>query len=327
MQTNPQYSDNPEIDLTQISRMMGRLSDRFAGWIYRCMLFVKRNSIVLILLLIIGLVAGYFMDREKIAYNQDIIVKPNFKSSDYLYAKIYLLNSKIRENDTVFFKKIGVLQSSKIMSIKIEPIVDVYDFVEDNPQNLEVLKLMADGNDIKKVLVDKNTSKNYKNHLIRIQTKERISHSDFIKPILEYLDESVFYKEIQTISIQNLKTKIAQNDITIAQIDGILNSYSIAGPNKASDKLMYYNENTQLSEVLKNKENLVKENGKAKIELLSSDKIIKENSSTLNQKDNTRIYRERIIILPLVLISIFLLACYSIAFYKRQRVKFEDRLL
>jgi hypothetical protein len=49
----------------------------------------------------------------------------NFKSTDYLYAKIDLLSSKIAEGDSVFLNSIGLPQYAALTKIKIEPIVDL----------------------------------------------------------------------------------------------------------------------------------------------------------------------------------------------------------
>ena len=49
-----------------------------------------------------------------------------------------LIQSKIQTNDTAFFKAIGIPNSPKITKISIEPIIDVFKFVNNNEQNLEV---------------------------------------------------------------------------------------------------------------------------------------------------------------------------------------------
>jgi hypothetical protein len=51
--------------------------------------------------------------------------------------------------------------------------------------------------------------------------------------------------------------------------------------NQQSDKLVYYNENTQLNDVIKTKEALIYR-GVLRVDLIGMDKIIKENSATLN---------------------------------------------
>jgi hypothetical protein len=49
-----------------------------------------------------GVQLGYFF-KSRTAYDHEIIVMPNFGST--LYGKVALLNAKIKENDSLFYKK------------------------------------------------------------------------------------------------------------------------------------------------------------------------------------------------------------------------------
>jgi hypothetical protein len=50
--------------------------------------------------------------------------------------------------------------------------------------------------------------------------------------------------------------KIKEKEATVLQIDGIVNAFSNRNA-KNSDKLIYYNENTQLNNIIKTKDSLV----------------------------------------------------------------------
>jgi hypothetical protein len=78
---------------------------------------------------------GLYLDKMQQQYDHQIIVAP-FKSTDYLYAKIDLLSSKIAESDSVFFKLNWLPQYAALTKIKIEPIVDIYKLISNNEQNL-----------------------------------------------------------------------------------------------------------------------------------------------------------------------------------------------
>ena len=57
----------------------------------------------------------------------------------------------------------------------------------------------------------------------------------------------------------------------------MLNAFSTtANGSQKSDKLVYYNENSQLNEVIKTKDALINEQGGHRIELVNFDKIIKK---------------------------------------------------
>jgi hypothetical protein len=48
---------------------------------------------------------SFYLDKTQKKFDHQIIVTPNFKSTDYLYSKINLINSKIIERDIAFFKE------------------------------------------------------------------------------------------------------------------------------------------------------------------------------------------------------------------------------
>ena len=95
-------SDNQEIDLFQISKKIGVFFENISTSIFRGFLFLKRNLIIISILFIIGVVLGLYLDKTNKVYENKLYVQPNFGSVDYLYSKIELIDSKIRDNDTEF---------------------------------------------------------------------------------------------------------------------------------------------------------------------------------------------------------------------------------
>jgi len=316
-------ADNQEIDLSQISKKVGDFFESIANKIFRVILFFKRNIIWIGILFILGAGLGFYLDSKTKLYDNELIVCPNFSSTDYLYAKIELINSKIEDNDTVFLKKVvGIKDPKKFRKITIVPIQDVYKFIENKAQNFELIKLMAEDGDIKKIVNESLTSKNYPFHLISFTTLNQTTDEKTVKPLMKYLNNSDYYTIIQKEYLNNIKIKMAQNDSIIAQINGILNVFSnTANGSQKSDKLVYYNENSQLADVIKSKDLLVSEQGSHRLELVSFDKVIKDNSITLNIKNNQSINGKMKIVLPLLFIFIFILVGYFKSFYRRQMAK------
>lgn len=317
-QNNP---DNQEIDLSQVSKKLSQAYEGFLAWIFRGFLFVKRNVIIIAILFIIGAGLGFYLDRNTTVYNHEVIVKPNFGSTEYVYSKINLVNAKIKERDFKFLKGIGIKNPILISEIEIEPISDIYEFVNAREQNFELVKLMAENGDLNKIIEDETTSKNYTNHRIKITTNNAIDRSQIVDPLLGYLNKSEFYSEIQKTVLENIRLKIESNKITIKQIDDLLTDFS-STPSESSknDKLVYY-ENTQLNDILKTKNELVLDQGSRMIELDYSDKIVKENSEVLNIKNNQSLNGKLKFIIPFLFIGIFFGIFLIRAFYKSQMAK------
>lgn len=316
-------TDNQEIDLSQISKKIGNFFENISSSIFKGILFIKRNIIVLSILFILGAGLGFYLDSTTKSYDTEIIVTPNFETTDYLYAKINLINSKINEGDTLFLKNIvGIKEPKKLNNIEVEPIVDVYKFINNSDKNFEFIKLLAEDGDIKKIVNENITSKNYLYYIIKFNTSKVTSIEKTVKPILEFINNSEYYKKNQKEYLNNIRIKMIENDSIIAQINGVLNSFNKkVNGSQNNGKLIYYNENTQLNDVIKTKNDLVNEQGSHRIQLVNLDKIVKDNSITINIKNNKSINGKMKLILPFLLIVFFFIFSYFKFFYKIQLAK------
>ena len=319
----PDNQEDQEIDLTQISKKIIKLFERINTFLFRCIQFFVKNAIVIVILLVLGVGLGYYIDATKKTYDHQIIVSPNFGSADYLYSKIDLIESKIQEGDTFFLKNVlGVKNPKGIIKIEIKPISDVYKFIEKKTENFELIKLMAEGGDIKNILEDNLTSKNYTLHTITFKTKKQTDTTETVQPILNYLNKTEYYKKIQKEEVNNIQIKMIQNDTIISQINDVLNGFSarVNGSQK-SDKLVYYNENTQLNDVIKTKETLIIEQGTHRVKLVGLDKIIKDNSATLNIENTNSVNGKLKMIVPVLFLLLFIFIYLFSKFYKNQLQK------
>jgi hypothetical protein len=332
MSTNASKNEDQEIDLSQISKKIGNIFDQLNTSIYKGILFLKKNIITLIILFAVGVGLGIFLDATSKSYNHQIIVSPNFGSTDYLYSKIDLLNAKIKQNDTLFLKSIGIKNAKKIIKIAISPINDIYNFVNDktnavgnaqNSQNFELLKLLAEDGDINKVIKDSLTSKNFTQHKINITTNGFISKENTLTPLLNYLNNNTFYNDIKKIYLENTLAKIEQDQVVINQIDTLLNQFSSNTNNQKNDKLVYYNENTQLNDIINTKNQLVSEIGFLKTQMISLQKVVLDKSSVVNIKNTKGIGNKLKIFLPLLLIFGFIAWKIFVAFYKKQEALYN----
>lgn len=309
-----------EIDLSILIKKIGLFFNRLKRLFFNIIVFFIKNIWVTLILLFLGFGIGTYLDKSFKEYDNQIIVQPNFGSTDYLFSQINLISSKIREKDTVFFKAIGIKNIKIIKAIDINPILDVNRFVNTNTdQNFELLKLMTENGDIKKILEDKVINRGYEFYLINLTTTKIVNKEEIINPILKFLNESEYYKKIQKANIDNIKFKSNANSLIIEQIDGFVNSFSNnSNVTNKSDKLVYYNENTQLNDVIETKNKLVQEQGYLRLELVNNDKIIKDNSTILNIENNKSINGKLKLILPILFIFIFIVIVNFISFYKKQ---------
>ena len=320
-------AEDQEIDLTQISKKIGGFFQGIKAYIYKGILFLKKNIATISSLIIIGGSVGYYIDTNFKTYRNEIIVLPNMGGTDYLYSKIDFLSSKLKEQDESFFKSIGVKNPSNIGSIKIEPILDIYNFVNnstsaanaENTQNFELVKLLAEDGSLKDVIKDKLTSKNYQNHKIEIITLGKISNNELIIPILKFLNTDEYYNKILKISKENILIKMKKNEQEIVQVDSLLKFMAYNLRQNKNQNLIYNNENNQINPLFDLKNSLINEIAAQKINLENLTVFIKDLSITTNIINTEKINGKLKFVLPVFLIIGFILVRIFIRFYKKQK--------
>ncbi|HEX8563962.1 MAG TPA: hypothetical protein VF676_13375 [Flavobacterium sp.] len=329
MDTNKRTSaDDQEINLSDISRKVGNVFQNLNTAIFRGIRFVVKNAVILLILLALGVGIGLYLDKTQQTYDHQIVVTPNFNSVDYLYSKVELIEAKIKERDFAFLRKIGIQDPEKLSKIEVEPVVDIYGFINRSEYNFQIFKLMAEDGDIKKIIEDRPTSKNYPYHMISYSTKSRTNVDKTVKPLLAFLNNSEFYRKVQKEYVNNVHMKMRANEQTIMQINGILNELAMTeGSGGKSSNLVYINENTQLNDVLKTKDRLVDEQGNRRIELVSVDRIIKDNSVTTNIENTKAVNGKLKLVLPLLFIGLFVLFGIFRSFYRSESAKAANRTL
>lgn len=319
--------ENPEIDLLTV---FGRIGD-FFEWIntllFRIIRFFVKNAIVVVILVIVGAGVGKYLDSIQKTYNSRIIVSPNFESTDYLYSKIDLLASKIKLQDTLFLKSIGIQNPLQINSLSVEPIVNVNDLVNEDDKQFQLLQLMKENEGLKTIVKDTTLRKYYNFHTIKINANGIIAEQQTIDPILKFLNTSLYYDAFKKINSQNIQNNIKSKEATILQIDGILNKFSSGNQSQSSnEKLVYYSENLNLDAVIKTKDSLSGQIDKLKIEQYNTSKTIKEKGMVLNAKNSKTLKAKLIFILPLVFVGLFVFFSFFFSFYKKQSLKTDTNL-
>jgi len=315
---NQQNASDQEIDLGQLFKKIKEFGNYCLDKFFDFILFIKSNILILLILAIVGFVSGMYLSKAEKTFDQKIIVAPNFGSVDFLYDKIELLESKIGSRDSLFFKNIGVKNYTNIKKISVEPIIDVYKFANKNPRNFELIRFLAEKKSVEEVIKDRITSRNYPEHLILVETAKMIDSKDVLDPIFTFINESPFYSEIQKATVFNTKTKLAANDSTIAQIDRIISELSKKAINNSSDQLIYYNNNSNISDIIRRKDTILNEQAKLRKSLIIETDIIKKISVTTNTIELQKKNNNYKFILPAIFIGLFIILKIFISFYQSQ---------
>ena len=315
MSTN---SQEQEIDLSQIGKSISKGFQKAVNRCFDLLFFIQKKLLIVFVLLVIGGGLGFYLDKEP-NYTNDIVVIPNFGSNEYLYDKINLISLKLKEKDQAFFTKIGIKNIKDFISIEIQPINGIYDFIntEEYKNNFELVKLMAEAGDIDKIIQDQTTSKNYYLHGINIKTAIAYQQKDLIDPLLDFLQQSEYFLKLQKIQQNNLEEKLIANKAIIAQIDQIVLSLN---QNKIGSSVSI-SENTGLSDLIQKKDDLILENQKLATNRLEFERIIKDQDIVSNQMNTSGANNKLKFILPLLFVLFYLLGYWFSKAYKQQKLR------
>lgn len=314
MSTN---SQDQEIDLGQIGKAIKNFSNGIVDSFFNFLFFIKKKIIIIAVLLVVGVALAFVFDTK--VYNHEVAVIPNFGSNEYLYKKIEQVDTKLREDDTVFFKELGIKNYDKVISVEIEAFPGIYSFVNNKNQenNFELIKLMAEDGNIDKIMKDELTSKNYYNHKITIQTEGMFNKEAFVTPLLNYLNSSPYFEIQQKVYQKNLKDKMVLNDSLIKQIDKLivlLSSNSSSGTISISEK-------NSIPELIEKKDKLFNENQQLLLSENNYNKIIKEISSIINIRAYKPLLLNSKILFPILLILFYFIFNALSIIYKKQQAR------
>ncbi len=322
---NEVNNPNAEISLSQITGALKTYAGRVNNTFFNVIEFVKRNMLVLLLLLIGGGAMGTYLDSVTKAYAHKVIVMPNFDSVNYLYEEIERLNTKIKENDIQYLEQIGIKNPEDLQKIEIEAIVDIYEFIDSDKSTesnakFQLFKLISENGDMEKMLLDETTSKNYKNHLITIVTKGKSKRQNVIDPLLSHFEDNAFFKARKKVYFENLDRIGRSNDSIMQQIDAVIKDFS-AVSQKTGNGLTFYNQNTEINSLLNIKQDLIETRAAYNVERIIRNKVFKESSTLLNIKEPSGKFK---IILPFLLLLIFVLTISFRKYYKREKNKRDN---
>ncbi|MFY7729089.1 MAG: hypothetical protein ACOVRN_06215 [Flavobacterium sp.] len=320
---NQQHNQNVEVDLGAITRKLKQYGTRVNDSFFDGVLFIKRNIIIILILVVAGGVLGTLVDRSEKNYQHHIFVTPNFESNNYLYASVALLNDKVKENDTVFLKQLGITRPKDIAKIEIKPVLEIYKYmdesIEGNMNNrLELFKTMAENGDVDKLIEDKEVSKNYTNHEIIISTNGKYKESELAGPVMKFLNADPYLNTIAAQQRKNLDTKIIEKEKMVAQIDNVLAGFTASRANSGS---VYYNDNTPLNEMLNVRNSFVILLDNYKVMKINFNKIINDKARILNQYDSSIVSRKMKVVFPMVFLIIFVIVVRFRKAYKKQMAK------
>ncbi len=316
-----QHNSSEEVDLGYLLKKSNDIFKSIARGIFKVIDFFIKNIIWVILLIILGVVIGFYKDyNAKKFYDNQVIVIPNFESVDYLYDKVEAINSKITSNDTIFLKEIFKENVGKMGKIEIEPIVDVYNFISQSRENIDILRILAQNQDFSEYIEDISTSKYYKYHRLKIPIEGSESSQKIISDLFDYLNSNEHFKNYQQIFSETNSYEIQKHYEMITQVDSMVKSmYEISG---ISSNVSVNNTSDQ-HYLIERKRLLIEDLYKLKMAQKDYFSSIKVVNVDYNLEPEKFLNISNKIKYPIILVSLFSLVFFIIYLFKSLR-KFAE---
>ena len=130
MSEQPQPQEEQEVDLGKLFTIVGDVINAIVKSIGKILgalgnalllfaIFVKKQIVWLVLVAILGAVAGYLIDdRKETAYISKMVVEPNFNSVLQLYTNVDFYNSLVESKDSITLAAIMGITSSDAACLK-----------------------------------------------------------------------------------------------------------------------------------------------------------------------------------------------------------------
>ena len=329
--------NSDEIDLGQFFQMIGKAFNKFFLSFLRFYKYLKKNSILLGALLIVGVAIGIAMNQITTNLMKiEVIVKPNIESRNYLYTVVDEIQANIKAKDIVFFKDLGIdVQNLKGFEITVEPITN-----NNNDSNLEkeYLELLTEfgvssegdfseetPNPISEIVLAEILSKSTLfNHKISFYFKNSKLGQEYAKKLMTYINSNPYFTELIGVNNQNALKRIEKNTELVAQIDTLISSYAeklTQKDNSISDQKISFNnqENIDIKGILELKKDFINDIELKKVELNTTTEAINIINFGKPQEVKKAIYGKSIVLIPSLLFGIFFFI--SIIKYLNRKVK------
>lgn len=256
--TKPSSTVDDEIDLGFIFKAIGDFFKAVLKNLLYVFVFFYKHKIALIVLLILGVVGGYFWESsKKDVYQNNFIVSANYESTDYLYNKIDALNKKIELKDSVYLKTIFKTGHDSIRLIEIEPINNIYNFISEERTNSDVFELLSEDENMEEFVLEPVNSRNYPYHKVNVYAAGENLHQNICKNLFDYLNGNSFFNSVKNISLENTEERLRDNKESRQQINEIIKNVIENKSSVISDGLVSIEDNQVLDLLINRKTSLM----------------------------------------------------------------------
>lgn len=304
--SNQKITDD-EIDLGVVFKGIQNFFKNILRGFFKIINFYYQHKFILLGLIILGGVLGYFYEQstEK-TYTNDILVTPNFASSDYLYTKIEAIDNKLSADDSIFLKDVFKEHFESIKSLDIKPVVDIYNFVSRNESNQVLFELLFEEEGNMDFIENPINSRNFKYHHIYLEVEGKDYHKELSNALINYINDNSYFQDLKELSLDNLNLQLQENRGIIKQIDSIIANEKNEKSMVLGSSSLSFSDNEGLNDLLGKKKGLIEQQRDLQTAMVNQSEIVKVvdvNYKVLNDEDILK--KDKTKLFPLLLIILY----------------------
>lgn len=304
-------SNSDEIDLGQLFQLIGRGFNAIFRWFLRVFLYFKKNFLLLIGLVVVGLAIGYGLNQIiSKNYKTEVIVKPQIESKNYLYDVVNEVQSNIKSKDTLFFKSIGVDNIDfDGLNIEISRVAEVGNS-ESDLKYLELLQSFENTDAIADIVRAELQNKSSFNHRIIFYYKDANFGKVFAEKVLNYINANTYFNGLLKVYRSNAIARIDENQKLLTQVDEIITNYTLGLVSKerisSSEKIVLDNqEQVNIADIFEYKTKLIRDIETKKLELEEQTLPVSIINLGQPQVEQKSFFGKSIVLIPIIFISVF----------------------
>lgn len=318
-------NNSDEIDLGQLFQLIGRGFNAIFRWVLRVFLYFKKNMLLLIGLVIVGLVIGYGLNKIiSKKFKTEVIVKPQIESKNYLYDVVAEIQSNIKSKDTLFFESIGVENIDfNGLNIEISRVAEVGNS-ESDIQYLELLQSFENTDAIADIVRAELQNKSSFNHRITFYYKNSDFGREFAKKVLSYINTNTYFNGLLEVYRGNAKARIVEDEKLLAQVDQIITNYTTGLASKgsalANERIVLDNqEQVNIADIFEYKTGLIRDIEAKKLELEERTVPVSIINLGQPQVENKSFFGKSIVLIPLIFVSVFFILSALVYLNKKSK--------
>lgn len=317
MAENTPTQTNEEIDLGVLFDKIKSFFKSILIGVVQIIQFFWKHKYPLIVVGILGIAVGlYFAKTSEKTHLNELLVQPNYKSTQYVYDKVNAVNKKIISGDSIFLSDIFGANYKKVKEIEIEPVVDVYGLVSESEEIQETFRVLFVENGDASFFEDDVNKINYTQHKIRILVKGEKDNESITMQFFDYLNSNLFYQKQNEVIYKRLKDQIEENELMRRQIDSVI-AYVQKNPSpQLSNQGLSFSGSQEISELIDRKRSLFVNDFDLLRRLATEEDVIALVDKTTGIMD--RSYNFSFKIVPFLFVGIY---CFIFLFiYLRRKV-------